>query len=1016
MRTGRDARWRWPAVTVHQLHRTSAASPSLPGWRVTAQTPGLDPAVLQATVGLLTSELAVDARRTDRDRRPSGAGTAPGLGHGGEAGAWVPPGFTRPPRAGITLSYSHLGGGAAVICRTVDAGRDFAGRPGNVFQHALVLTDADRDLAGLLPADLWWWSGWSDGAAEGDLPEIGFLAVDGKLPWSAAADRARELVGGGRLATLLAGVRRSALDDPGARIVLVEPSPATTMATIRLATGSLPRALALAMTFNARVGHPEQARHMLVGVPVGAGLDSAAIPFGVRFETHRLYPGAAPPPAGEADVDVAWGRMAAHLWAMERPDILAAADAWFADDDAAARLAAAASGAGVPRPAATDQAQPGGRGQPSAGSRARRRTATGAGTGTAAGTGMPADTGTAADTGESAGTSTGTGTGMRAAGGAAHRSQRAGRPLGGSPMGATARHWTSRLLSAAAAVGEHGRGALLFCLGAAIAFGTLGGALLTLPRRTLAAEAPVLRPADGEAAYPAYFARGGQASIDLAALRDAVASALRTAGPAFATVAPVRWPGPAGGTSAVSRRRQRRWAAGTATGVAAAGGFARAALAVHRGLVAGTIAGLWAAAAALRLLETALWVFRETRPLPAVAAAFRRLGELGVDCPYPDCARPLGRPFYQCSNEACGRRHDDLRPGRGGLLFRVCACGTRLRTWAPGRRGRLASFCGSCSGRLPDGVGHLPIVHVALIGPPASGKTTLLVATLAGLHDRAYQGDVSVSFAFRQDEEWYQRSMRLVAEGSWLESTPTPNPRALVVTVGIPHGPRRIVFFFDPDGDLYTDQETLRTTHRYLGRTHNALLVVDPSAQPALLTRLTPEQRQEALDTARPASEPTYDTMRRLIKVLRADRSLPQRSGRISLRLAVVVSKTDWLRGLPPVLRLPDLRPEQEDILVRQWLTRPARLPELALQPSMEFTETRYWALSAADCLRGRNGQIDLTARAAAAEPVLWMLAASARRFRRLVTRQQNQQAAAGRTAGPRAQPTDRVHRAGHRR
>ncbi|MCK9901575.1 hypothetical protein MXD63_16015 [Frankia sp. Cpl3] len=981
-------------MTIHQLHRTSAAASGRPGWRVTAYTPGLGDAVRQQIVGLLTSELAVDARRTGPRRRSGGPGSRSGAGAGPGAAqvAWI---STGQREAGLSLSYSLLEGGAAVICRTVGTGVDFADRPGNVFQHALLLTEPDRDLGGLLPADLWWWPGWADQPSDGELPAVERLVVDSQLAWQEAVARAHELYGDGRLAALLASMRRAARSGGAVRIVLVEQGPAATVRTIRLVTGSLPRASALAVTFSVPVGHPEQSRHVLVGVPVGADLDPAAVPFGVRFETHRLHggagvsAGAAPTGAGapaatdgaqadEYQVDVSWGETAARVWAAGRIDVLAATGASFAGADAAEHLAAVAANAGVP------PAQPPGDLTP--------------------GSAQPEAPGPA-----QAPPPAGAGAWGGAKGGAAAKAPRP-RPSKRLPAGVLAA-WMSRVRSAGSLIGGYARGVSLFGAGAAIAFGQLGARLLVLPARTLAAGPPVLRPAGDEAAYPGYFTPAGQALVDLGAIRDALADSLRTARPAFTAAVPARWPGPFLGRTASARRCWTMWRAGTATGVTVAGGLAQAAFAVHTALVVTTIAALRFAGAALRAAEAARWLLREARPARPTLATFRRLGELGVDCPYPDCARPLGRPFYECPNTDCDRRHDDLRPGRGGLLYRVCACGTRLRTWAPGRRGRLASYCGSCSGRLPDGVGHLPIVHIALIGPPASGKTTLLVAVLAGLQELAYQRDLTVSFAFRPDEEWYRGSLQVLADGGWLESTVTPNPRAFVVTVGIPRGPRRILFFFDPDGDLYTDQETLRTTHRYLERTHNALLVVDPSAQPALLSRLTPRQREAAYEAAHPAAEPTYDTMRRLIRVLHADRTLPRRGGRLALRLAVVVSKTDWLRGLPPVLRLPDLTPEQQDGLVRYWLTQPARLPELGLQPSTEFTETRYWALSAADCIRGRGGTVDPGERIAAAEPVLWMLGASGRRFRRLIVRQQKARQAS-RHPVPHA-ATHRAHYAG---
>ncbi|MCM3882662.1 hypothetical protein [Frankia sp. R82] len=971
---------------IYQLHHTSAASSNRPGWRVTASTPGLDDSTREQVTALLAAELATSARRTGPQRQTAETSR-------------VQRRSAPQNTPGVVLSYSRLENGAAVICRTVDIGDEFAGRPGNVLQHALLLTEPEQDLGRHLPADLAWWPGWADRPSHGVLPVVNRLALDLSRPRAAAINRARDLHREGRLAPLLDGVRRAALGQGAVRVVLVEPDPAAMIDLIRLATGSLPRERALAMTFAVQVGQPEQSRHVLNVVPHSAGIDAHAVPFGVRFETHDLHASARSElPAGP------WGVVAAQVWQVGRVEVLASVSASFraADADAARHLVEVAARAGIPLNRPTRHSGPPGEvdlltpAAPRADASARR---------------------------------------------AGPQPRRPRWSLSGSWQ-----PWTGRLQSAGATTSSHARGALLFVFGMVSAFSRLGGRLLVLPPRTLAAGPPVLRPAENEVAYPAYYGHNGQAAADLSAVRAATQDTVLTARATFPLAGPTRWPGPLRGGIGPGRpetlvrptgpvgRDTRMWQAGTSAGVTMATGLGRVVLAVYAAFVLTTVALFTAAGTGLRLLESVRWFLRETRP-QLTLATLRLAAERGVDCPYPDCARPLRRPFYQCSNPSCGRRHDDLWPGQGGLLYRVCACETRLRTWASGRGGHLASFCGSCSGRLPDGVGHVPIVHIALVGPPASGKTTYLVAALAGLRDLASAGDLAMSFAFRTDEEWYQRSMRILANGGQLESTPTPNPRALVVTVGVRRGPRRIVFFFDPDGRLYTDQETLRTTHRYLERTHNALLVVDPAAQPALLERLSPAQLDTALEVARPAAEPTFDTMRRLIRVLEADRTLPRRGGRISLRLAVVISKTDWLRQLPPGLQLPPFAPEYQDAAVRQWLSGPAHLRELALQPAQEFTDTRYWALSSVDCFHlhphphphaptrsgqgmgvehsfqrrthdgvqpdGQSdppdGQLNPAARIAATEPVLWMLSAHSRRFRHLVTRQQNQ-----RPTGPR--------------
>jgi hypothetical protein len=59
----------------------------------------------------------------------------------------------------VALGFTRAGSSATVF-QSRYVGRDFAGRLGNYFAHAVVLEDAPKDLGSLLPIDLWSSSLW----------------------------------------------------------------------------------------------------------------------------------------------------------------------------------------------------------------------------------------------------------------------------------------------------------------------------------------------------------------------------------------------------------------------------------------------------------------------------------------------------------------------------------------------------------------------------------------------------------------------------------------------------------------------------------------------------------------------------------------------------------------------------------------------------------------------------------------------------------------------------------------
>ena len=165
----------------------------------------------------------------------------------------------------VALSYLLLAPSSALVCRSVYIGRDYSGRFGNFFAHG-VHVDPSTDLGLACPVDLWDSPSWSHAeSASTELPALGPLAPG---PPITDADLAAFLDADGRRAQLypfLVAIRQS-LDAGGRQIVMVEASSAHTARWVALATRSLPRRLALQLTFTTYTRRPYYSTHRLIGI------------------------------------------------------------------------------------------------------------------------------------------------------------------------------------------------------------------------------------------------------------------------------------------------------------------------------------------------------------------------------------------------------------------------------------------------------------------------------------------------------------------------------------------------------------------------------------------------------------------------------------------------------------------------------------------------------------------------------------------------------------------------------
>jgi hypothetical protein len=217
-------------MTVRQLYYTSCehGRDGIYGFQVNAATYGLSKVLEDAAVS--ASSYEPSAELLGRTPEPE------------------------PAEHPVALGYRRVGEGV-VVHRSVYAGRDFTGRRGNYFAHALTL-DHPQELAGLLPVDLWRSGIWAERPVDHPaLPELAALPPGAGV----SADEVRRLIARepGCFAALLSAVQ-VALADHG-RVVARTSGDENAALWVAAVTRSLPPAIALEATFTTWTSRPDEA-------------------------------------------------------------------------------------------------------------------------------------------------------------------------------------------------------------------------------------------------------------------------------------------------------------------------------------------------------------------------------------------------------------------------------------------------------------------------------------------------------------------------------------------------------------------------------------------------------------------------------------------------------------------------------------------------------------------------------------------------------------------------------------
>lgn len=210
----------------------------------------------------------------------------------------------------------------------------------------------------------------------------------------------------------------------------------------------------------------------------------------------------------------------------------------------------------------------------------------------------------------------------------------------------------------------------------------------------------------------------------------------------------------------------------------------------------------------------------------------RRRAAKQLNCTNENCYRTSYVPGYECPT--CGEVHRSLQPGPLGVFHRVCACGTTLPSTASrAATQKLTVVCPYCSARLDATAGARPTVLVPVIGPVASGKTTLFASAVRGMAALAAERHGRL----QPTNDAARRFAELSEAGGVLPKTADASrPQVMTFDVVLEDGEYELQLV-DAAGERFVTQESTGAL-TYIDSSGAWVFVLDPLMLPGVRSRL----------------------------------------------------------------------------------------------------------------------------------------------------------------------------------
>ena len=216
------------------------------------------------------------------------------------------------------------------------------------------------------------------------------------------------------------------------------------------------------------------------------------------------------------------------------------------------------------------------------------------------------------------------------------------------------------------------------------------------------------------------------------------------------------------------------------------------------------------------------------------AAELARRSRVRTDAACARCFHVTPWPDYQCPT--CLKLHHDVQPGRLGLFFRRCECGTHLPTSASRAAWQVTAVCKRCGMPLPSGAGAVRDIRIPVFGDISAGKTRFLYASLGSLMVTAAGAGIAVSFPDEESERQAEFGLGVIRSGRETAKTSTSGQVSLTVRLGSGRG-SELVHLFDAAGEHFRSARRPDEL-RFLDDGQGLVYILDPFSIEAVSRRL----------------------------------------------------------------------------------------------------------------------------------------------------------------------------------
>jgi hypothetical protein len=303
------------------------------------------------------------------------------------------------------------------------------------------------------------------------------------------------------------------------------------------------------------------------------------------------------------------------------------------------------------------------------------------------------------------------------------------------------------------------------------------------------------------------------------------------------------------------------------------------------GIAVGAV-GFAAVAAVHVVVASLLFISMQVigRTLRVIDTGLLRIKNIRMTC--PNCFERVTYPAYKCTGPDCGRMHQDVRPGRYGMVRRRCLCGTMLPTLLLLGSARLDAYCPheGCGRPMEHRPGEAQEIVLPFFGASGAGKTRLMYGIVTLL--RSTPG-LDTEFADAATELGLSEVKQLLAPGKAPPRTALVLPRGQLLRIKSSGG-TRLLQLFDGAGERFYHSETTGELG-YLNKARTFVLVIDPLSIDHLWASLPTERQSElaAVRSQAPSPDLAYQQTHQQMEAMGVRLK--------KARLAVVFSRADLL-------------------------------------------------------------------------------------------------------------------------